>query len=378
MARPSRELLKSWATLLAATAVLTTLMRLAHMPATFMLGPLLAGIATALVAPGAKLPPGATVAAQGVLGSVIAQTLAPGLLLDLAPRWPLLLGVNAVMVGGIAGIGLIITRRQWLPGTAGIWGVSPGAASAMVMLADEYGSDKRLVALMQYLRILCAAVTVIAVGSLFGHRHPPTAVALPGASNDWLAPVDPVGLAVVAGLSLAALVVAVRLHKPALAIFAPIILGVLIQIPGWAAPRVPPLAAAAAFSVIGWHVGLTFTRASLLHSARMLPRIFAMIASVLALCGVLALGLAEIADVSLLTAYMALNPGGIDAVLILAASIDVDLPLILAIQISRLLLVIALLPALSRMVADRHLRSARDELASDASDRLAKDVDTVL
>lgn len=363
--------------LLVGTAALVAALRLAHAPAAFMLGPMLAGIATALWRPGARLPPGATVVAQGVLGCLIAQILTPTLLFQLARQWPLLLGANGVLVAAIAGIGMIITRRGWLPGTAGVWGVSPGAAGAMVVLADAYGADKRLVAVMQYLRILCAAVSVIAIGSLFGRRHPPDAnLTLPGAAP-WDTAIDPVGLMIVGLLTLLALFVAVRLRKPALAIFAPIVLGVLIQFPGWSAPDVPPVLSAAAFALIGWHVGLSFTRESLAHAARMLPRIFAMIAAVLALCGLLAVGLSRIADVSLLTAYMALNPGGIDAVLITASSVDVDLPFILALQISRLVLVIALLPALSRWIAERHLRPRAGERSGEAA-KLADDVDRVL
>lgn len=374
------QMLRSWLTLVGLTILLTSALRLIHAPAAFMLGPLISGIVTALGVPGARLPPFATVVAQAMLGCLIAQTLAPDLLLSLLPRWPLLLGINLALVGGMMGIGLLITHRQWLPGTAGVWGVSPGAAAAMVMLSDAYGSDKRLVAVMQYLRILIAVLTVIAIGSIFGERHPPdgTIVIPGGTATPWTAPLDPVGLGIVVGLVLTTVGLAAWLKKPALAIFIPIIGGVAIQFADWGAPTVPPLAAAAAFGLIGWHVGLSFTRAALMHSIRMLPRILLMILAVLILCGLLALVLARIADVSLLTAYMALNPGGIDAVLILAASIDVDLPLILAIQMSRVVLTLAFLPMASRMVANHYLRDRHPPPTEDAAGKLADDVDAVL
>ena len=43
-----------------------------------------------------------------------------------------------------------MTRWQVLPGTTALWGTSPGAASVMTIMAESYGADVRLVALMQY------------------------------------------------------------------------------------------------------------------------------------------------------------------------------------------------------------------------------------
>ena len=40
-----------------------------------------------------------------------------------------------------------------LPGTTAVWGSSPGAATAMVLMAEAFGADARLVAFMQYLRV---------------------------------------------------------------------------------------------------------------------------------------------------------------------------------------------------------------------------------
>src|SRR5690606_6665337 len=43
------------------------------------------------------------------------------------------------------------------PGTTAVWGTSAGAASAMMLLAEAHGADARLVAFMQYLRVVCVA-----------------------------------------------------------------------------------------------------------------------------------------------------------------------------------------------------------------------------
>lgn len=371
----------SWVLLVFLTVLLTAAMRLGHLPAALMLGPMISGIATAVWRPGAMLPRGSTAVAQSVLGCLIAHAMSPHLLVVLAPRWPVLLAMNLLMIVGIMGLGVLSARARWLPGTAGIWGMSPGGASAMVLLSESFGSDKRLVAIMQYLRLICATLGVIAIGSLIGTPHAGApSVALPGAPGAaWFPPITPDALAEAVALAGAGVGLSLWLRKPTLVIFAPIFGGVLAQVARWPAPAVPPLVSAAAFGLIGWHIGLSFTRASLMHSARLVPRILVGIAGILLFCAALSLLLARLAGVSFLTAYMALNPGGTDVVMIMGASISVDLPLIMAMQILRLILVVAISPVLGRIVAGHILKMEWNgkAVAGDDALQLVRDVDTV-
>lgn len=375
----SRVAVRSWAILVIATVLATVGLRLLHVPAALMLGPMLSAIAVAIYRPGAALPRGATMVAQALLGCLIAHAVPPHLLVGLAPLWPILIGMNLALMLGILGIGILATRIQWLPGTAGIWGMSPGGAAVMVMLADAYGSDKRLVAVMQYLRLLCAALGVIAVGTMLGTPHAGgSGLTLPGAPDTpWLGAVHRDAALATLGLAAAGIAAAAVLKRATLVFFVPVFAGIALQAAGGVAIEVPPLASAAAFTVIGWHIGLSFTRASLMHSARLIPRILAGIAAILALCGLLSLLLAWLARVDLLTAYLALNPGGADAVMIMAASIAVDLPLIMAMQISRTVMVIALAPMLARLAARRHIRKAPPGRDGGEAEELAEDVDSV-
>src|ERR1700722_17672279 len=50
-----------------------------------------------------------------------------------------------------------MTRMHILPGTTVLWGSSPGAATAMIVMAEAHGADARLVAFMQYLRVAVVA-----------------------------------------------------------------------------------------------------------------------------------------------------------------------------------------------------------------------------
>src|SRR3546814_12963451 len=71
-------------------------------------------------------------------------------------------------------------RSGAVPGTAAIWGSAPGGAAPMVILADAYGADARLVAVITYMRVLTvvdvASVLRVFVGE--GHTAPDRSVVL--------------------------------------------------------------------------------------------------------------------------------------------------------------------------------------------------------
>tara|TARA_R100000935_G_C2840985_1_gene170970 strand:+ start:9008 stop:10111 length:1104 start_codon:yes stop_codon:yes gene_type:complete len=354
---------RSWIALVVLTGTVTSLMRLAHLPGALMLGPMVSGIVVAISLPGAKLPGLSTLGAQSVLGCLIASTLSPPLIALFLSHWLLIVGMNLTLIFALFLLGLAATCLGWFPGTAGIWGMSPGGASAMVMLSDAYGSDKRIVALMHYLRLIWAVLAVIAMGILLGApRTSDPGFILPGVSGAaWFPAVEiqAIGAMVILvgiGVSAAAL-----LRTAPLAILLPMFCGIALQATGLVHLQLPPIISAIAFGIIGWHVGLSFSRKSLVHSARLIPRIMMTIVIILGVCVALASILMLVAHVDFLTAYMALNPGGVDVVLLTAASVEVDLPIIIAMQISRLILVIAIAPVLARIAANWHQKTIRSE-----------------
>ena len=77
--------------------------------------------------------------------------------------------VLAVLLMTLAASGLsgfLLVRYSDLPGPTGARGSSPGGASAMVVMAADYGADARLVAFMQYLRVLFVATAAATVARI--------------------------------------------------------------------------------------------------------------------------------------------------------------------------------------------------------------------
>jgi len=323
-----------------------------HAPAALMLGPLIAGIAIA--AGGGKvhfpLPP--FVVAQGIIGCMIAKMIPLSIMGDILGHWPLFTAGVLSVVAACSLIGWLMTRLHMLPGTTALWGMSPGAASVMTIMAESYGADIRLVALMQYLRVVGVAAVAALVAKLFGvsTSH--------GASQGldaivWFPPVAWLPLAETLALAILGPVVARLLRIPAGAFLVPLVAGIVLTHLGWMTIELPTWLLAASYAFVGWNIGLRFTRPLLVHAARALPLIVACTLVLIAICGGVAGLMVVFAGVDPLTAYLATSPGGSDSIAIIAASTNVDMSFVMAMQTFRMIVVLFLAPVLTKFIAER-------------------------
>jgi uncharacterized protein len=347
-----------WLSLILLAIALVIALSASHVPAALLLGPMLAAIIFAVSGSSVRLPRGFTIGAQAILGCLIAQAIDAQLLAVISAHWELLVGFSLATMLIAAGLGWWITRAGWLPGTAAIWGLSPGAASSMVLLADDFGADRRMVALMQYSRIALVALAAILVAKLIDHPSLPPAHAMSGGMTpQWLTLPPALSLIQTTALAATAVAIAIYVRKGALALFIPAFAGAALQAAGFISLSTPPLLAMSAFGTVGIYVGLSFNRKVLIHSLSALPKMLAAVVAMIVLCGLLSLAFCRLLPgTDPLTAYLALSPGGIDAAVIIAATTNVSLPLILASQFVRLLIVVAGAPALAKWLARQHQR----------------------
>jgi membrane AbrB-like protein len=238
-----------------------------------------------------------------------------------------------------------MTRWQVLPGTTALWGTTPGAASVMTIMAESYGADIRLVAVMQYGRVVLVAAVAALVARLFGVNpaHPPAAIV-------WFPPVDWLSLGETLALAVLGPLVARWLRIPAGAFLVPMIAGIVLVHMDWLKIELPLWLLAASYALVGWNVGLRFTRPLLLHAARALPRILLCIFAMIVLCGGVAWLMVLAIGVDPLTAYLATSPGGSDSVAIIAASSNVDVSFVMAMQTVRMIAVLFIGPVLTRYI----------------------------
>ncbi len=340
-----------WAVLLAGSAIMVALLELAHLPAALLLGPMLAAIGAAIAETGVRVKPAVFSAAQGVVGCMMARGIPLSFLDVVARDWPIFLaGVLSAMALATL-LGWILTRWQVLPGTTAVWGSSPGAATAMVLMAESFGADMRLVAFMQYLRVVCVAICASLMSIFFtngGGHGVQEIIWFPAVS--WTALAETVVIAVGGGL------LARRMHMPAGSLLVPCIISAVLQGSGLIVLTLPPWLLAISYAFVGWSIGLRFTSQVIRHAMHSFPRVLASTLVLIAACAGFGAVLAHFAGLDPLTAYLATSPGGADSVAIIAASSDVDLPFVMSMQVVRLVLVMLTGPAVARMVA-RHVEA---------------------
>ena len=166
----------------------------------------------------------------------------------------------------------------------------------------------------------------------------------------WFPPID--GLALGETLALAVLgpVLARWINIPAGAFLVPMIAGIVLTHLGLMSIELPTWLLAASYTLIGWNVGLRFTRPLLIHAARVLPQILACIFTMIVMCGGVAWLMVLAIGVDPLTAYLATSPGGSDSVAIIAASSNVDVSFVMAMQTVRMIAVLFIGPVLTKYI----------------------------
>ena len=334
--------------LVGALSILTTVpLEIAGFPAALLIGPMLAGIAAALGGSTIRLPRIFFFAVQVVLALMIATMVSGDFVGTFTKNWPVVLFVVLSVIAVSTLSGWLIARAGILPGTTAIWGSSAGAASTMLMMAEAYGADARLVAFMQYLRVVFVASLATLVAHFGGHDG----AAVP--PHAWFEPVPALPLVAMLAIGILAGLAGQKLRIPAGAFLLPFALASVLNSSGTVTIALPQWLLAAAFTLLGWNIGLGFTRAILLHARRALLPTVASIVALIGFSGLLASLLVLLLDVDPLTAYLATSPGGLDSIAIIAASAKVDVAFVMTLQTARLILVSLIGPWLARFMADR-------------------------
>lgn len=336
-----------WAIVLALSAAFYLAIELIGMPAAALLGPMVAGVVAGSYGATVRLPKIFFAAAQGVLGVMIAQSIELELLQALADEWPLVLFFTFSTLAASSYLGWQISRWKILPGSTAIWGAAPGAASVMVLMADAFGADFRLVAFMQYLRVMLVAAVAAIIATLMVPEATVAAV-----KPDFFPALDWPVFALTVGVAAVGAYLGKLVRLPSPYFMGVLILAVGLHLGADISFQLPPWLLLAAFACVGWTIGLSFTRPIVRHAGRALPQVVGSILALLIFCAGIAYVLSEVLGIDYLTAYLATSPGGMDSIAIIAAaSENVDMSFILAMQLARFLVVMIFGPIIARYLA---------------------------
>ena len=342
---------KQWLSLLLTSIALCCILYALHMPASVLLGCMLAGMWMGFREIRLVLPGHAFAFAQGVVGCLIAKSLQWPMLERLAGDWPFFLSITVSILAASAVLGWLLMRMKILPGSTAVWGLAPGAASAMVVMSEDFGADMRLVAFMQYLRV----VVVTALASLVAHIGNHHAGA-PVPDTQWLELRSAWDGGITLLVVLAGVGVAHRFRLPGGAMLLPLLGAIALQALGLFHIELSPLLLGLAYALLGWSIGLRFDQASLRYAWKVLPVVLAAIFALIAVGALHAAALYRFAGFDPLTAYLSTSPGGADSVAVIAATSAVDAGFVMAMQMARFVMVLVFGPVLSKLVANSERR----------------------
>jgi membrane AbrB-like protein len=357
-----------WATLLVLSAVFSWLMMQAGLSASLLLGPLAAGLVLATQRGAIKVPKMPFYVAQGIVGCMIATKVPATMLVEIGKHWEMFAAAVLSVLLASCLLGYLLARLQVLPDTTAVWGSFPGAATAMTLMAGSFGADTRLVAFMQYSRVVVVAVIASAVARYSLHTYSAHDVVSALPSPIWFPPVQWAWLAATLAIVAVGMFVGLRFRIPAGPLLIPMALGIVLSHTGLVRIELPYCLLAASYALVGWTIGLRFTQQVVRYAASAFPRVLLSILALVACCGGFAAILVKVAGVDPLTAYLAMSPGGADTVAIIAAgSPDVDMSFVMSLQMARFLTVLLFGPAIARGTARALQRTLARKAAHNAS-----------
>jgi uncharacterized protein len=315
-----------------------------HVPAAWMVGPMVAAVVLALcLSSPLRVPGGVFVAAQSVVGDVIASTFRASDLDVMAKHW-----LAVVLVGGgtlfiSLVVGELLSRIAHLDRPTAVLGSLPGGASGMVAMSPSVSADPKLVAVMQYVRLISVVLTASALTNVLSTAHSVHALSTSVVSVSWS------NVAVTLGIGALGTWLGRRFKVPAGALLGALALGIVAASTGIVHLQVPAVISAPAYAVIGMYVGLLFDRGSLKHAGKLIPYIVASTVTLILACVGMSLVLAAMTGNDFLTCFLATSPGGLDSVALLAIGGGTNLALVMSLQTARLLTIVFLGPFVVRL-----------------------------
>lgn len=336
------------ATLVAAGAVaVAVVLGLLHVPDAALFGGLIAGLVRALSRPARiAVPRAANAAAQAVIGVSIGALVQLSTLTELGRHW---LPVVLVTLGTLLlslGAGVLLRLQPGITPVTGAFSMIAGGASGITAMARDLGADERMVAVLQYLRVLLIVVLMpLTASAVYG------AASAAGSGGAAGGPGWPVGVLFTVGCCVVGYALARVAHVPVGALLGPMVVAAVVDLTGLShGAQAPGFLQNAAFLVIGLQVGVSFTRESLRTVGRALPAALAIIVALIVACAGLGLLLSAATGAGELDAYLATTPGGMYAVLATATSNGADATFVLAVQVLRLFVMLLSAPLLARLL----------------------------
>lgn len=331
-------------TYLAATIVGYAAMRL-RVPLPWMMGALFATAAQAFSGyRPAVLPIGRRIG-QMMIGIGVGVTFTEHAARAVLSNLPAMTAAAVLTMAAGGAISLLLCRLAGTDRLTAVMSSVPGGPADMANLAEKYGGDPLTVALAQTFRIALIVTLippVMILSGIDGHQQAAMAAQIP---------FDPLGLAALAVIAGTAILLLTRLGLANAWFLGPLVAISVLTASGVRLSGMPFGLVAMAQVLLGVSLGTTFDRRFLMRSPRLL--VATVICSILLLiaCGSIATALATLTGLNLAALALALAPGGLPEMVLTAKVLHLDVPMVTAFHVERVVLTLLLAPQIVAVVA---------------------------
>lgn len=323
------------------------LFQLAGLPLAWMLGPLVANLLVSARGVDVRVPEGLREAFLGVLGLVLGSQVTP----QLAERvldWPLSAALLLVGVAVSTAVAAAWYRRCGFDPVSAWYASAPGAMTAMILMGEKCGGDPQRIAIAQSLRIILVVLWLPPLFWLWEGGGAQVEEAAVVSAHLWMLLMLP--LLIMLGN---------RLRLPSASLLAPLLFAAVLsgfdvaslQLPGWGLNVM--------LWVLGSAIGSRFQGLSRARLGRYLLEAGVATLLALAVLALFAEAIHRLIGVPRDVALLALAPGGIGEMAILAVALDIDPVFVAFHHLLRMVALMVFAPFWARYLISRGVPGSR-------------------
>ena len=285
-----------------------------------------------------------------VLGVLLGSQFSPGIF-DQVGQW--YVGIFGVIGSVIVMVVLSVWFFRKVGGydrTTAYFSAMPGGLSEMMVLGEAFGGDGQRISLSHAIRILTAVFLIAFYYRLF-EGYAPVALPVEGiASSTWQ------DMLILAGCAIVGYPIATLLRVPAGQLVGPLVLSGVLHMTGLVEAKPPAEIVAAAQVVLGATIGARFAGTAFVEVWRtLLLGMGAAVIMVLVAAGT-AYGLGALSGTPGANLFLALAPGGLAEMSIIALSFGSAAAFVSTHHIVRIILIVILAPLFFKLILARRWR----------------------
>lgn len=318
-------------------------------PLAWMLGALITVTATSLAGARLAIPARLRTVMVAVLGVMLGAAFTPEVATHIAAWGTAVMVMLGFLVATMALVVVFLRLGMGIDPATAYFSGAPGGITEMVIAGEAHGADGRVITLMHATRILVIVAVIPFYFRVLEGIDVPT---LPPASARLLLTPAFDGL-LMAACAAGGYWLARRLRIPAAALVGPMLLSAAVHVAGWTAATPPVELIAAAQVVVGTALGARFAGLTL---RRVWPHLLVGAASaviMMVLAWVTAVLFAEALDLDRTGLLLALVPGGLVEMGLIALSLEVDTAMVSTLHVLRIAAIMLIAPIAFTLISRR-------------------------